>query len=901
MNLPSEWMPCLRLMGLLAVEVGLIAVAAAILLKRSRSALWHRAVWQTAIAAVFAVLVLELSGFSRDALAWSGALVNRLASTPSAGALADSGLVADLETRSRSLSLEFQRRVAQQLAESREASGTRPIPEPQQALSAGPTQERGRGDVEPFLQGRATPWPAVVWLIGTGAALGPIWIAWLLFALCHRKWKAPADEALARQVNTLAQQVGLCRKVRCFLSPRLRGPIAFGLLRPTIGLPSDFKDHFSPAQQDAMLTHELAHLAAHDSAWQRLADIVAAILWWHPLAWWIRHRLRVTAEHAADEASVVVHDGPGLLAECLVKLASRAASGPPIGWVQATGPGFRSALGQRIQKLVNLEHRPWLPPNRPRRWVVKTLIPAALVAGTMVCTAWINPPQQGEAMKTMKERWNRSLATLALFATVAVEPGVVGAPSLQTRESRPPEAALAPNATTLIQDGRLLLEMGDLDAAERKLQQALETKPSDPNAEYLLERVLEARLVNEARQGNPAPSGLTPPGAPHETIPVLGDIPMLGRLFRSESQQFAAADNAAPATPPAAKPPPEPEAAPEGEPAVEQPNVYRMDPRLLERYGLKGVRPPAANFRPPGSRGRQQVEAKLNQIVLNEISLDNIPISELVKMLTEEARRRDPEKKGINFLIANVPEEPLVGEMVVDPTTGLPARPMGLANVDIGSLPVKLHLRDVRLRDVLDAITRVAEQPVRYSVQEYGVVISPGPGHAAAYGMTAGTRIPEPTLVVRTFRVDTNTFLPGLANAFGISLSDFSDKPAGAPQVREAVREVLKQLNIEMDPPHKIVAYNYITGIVLVRATPEEMDLIEAAMQTLGGEALRQRPGGRAGGGFGGGGFGGGFGGMSGPAPAGGGAYGGTADGGYGATGGGGMGGAIPQGEKKKF
>ncbi len=840
MNPPSEWMPCLRLMGILALEVGLIAVVSAILLKHSRSALWHRSVWQMAIAAAFAVLVLELSGFSQDALAWSRAQADRLISRPSFEASAKAGPVAAEAVKSPALSLEFRRRVAQQLADSRATAPMPPIPEPKQALPAVPAQRQGRGDVEPFLQGRATPWPAVVWLIGTGAALGPIWIAWLLFALCNRKWKSPGDEALARQIKVLAGQVGLRRPVRCFLSPRLRGPIAFGFLRPTIGLPSDFTEHFSPAQQAAMLTHELAHLAAHDSAWQRLADVVAAVLWWHPLAWWMRHRLRVTAEQAADEASVVVHDGPGLLAECLVKLASRAAAAPPIGWVQATGPGFRSALGRRIQKLIKLEHRPWLPPSSSRRWAVTTLLPAALVAGAMLCTAWINPPQKGEAMKTMKERWNRSLATLALFATVAVEPGVRGAPSVQAQGSRPPEAALAPDAAALTQDARALLKMGELDAAERKLQQAVNKGQSDRNAP------------------------------------------------------------AAPATPPPVKVPAEVEAAPAPEPAPDQPNIYRMDPRLLERYGLKGVRQPPTSPPRPGSRGKQQVEAKLNQIVLDEISLDNVPVFELVRMLSEETRRRDPEKKGINFLIANVPEEWSKG---VDPTTGMPIAPTGPAGVDIGSYPVKLQLRDVRLKDVLDAVTRVVEQPVRYSIEEYGVVISPGPGVAAGYGMGAGTRGPEPPpSIVRTFRVDPSTFLGGLESAFGIKVGDSKDKVAAAERVREAIREVFRQLGVSRNDPQKTdIWYNDLTGIVMVRTAPEEMEVVQAAMETLGGEALRQRPGGRAGGGFGGGGFGAGFGGMTGPAPAGGGAYGGTADGGFGAAGSGGMGGAMPQGEKKKF
>lgn len=870
MNLPSEWMPCLRLMGLLGVEAGLITVACALLQKRSQSAVWHRSVWQMATAGVFAVLVLELSGLSRDLAAWSSAWTRRTGQIQP-GEMAVRGSHAPGEEARPAISLEFQRRVAEQFAAKRATAA--PATERTSSPARRADRPRIERQAEPFLEGRSTPWPAVIWLIGTGAALGPICIAWLVFGLCYRKRGFSKDEALARRVGFLADRLGFRRRVRVLLSPRLRGPIAFGLARPTIGLPADFTLQFSAAQQDAMLTHELAHLAAHDSAWQRLADVVAAVLWWHPLVWWMRHRLRLTAEHAADEASVVVNDGPGLLAECLVKLASRAATPVPVGWVQATGSGFRSRLGQRIQKLVNLEPRPWSPPSPARVCAMKTLFPAALVAAALLCTAWINPPHEGEPMKTMKQRWNRSLATLALFAAVAAEPGVSGAPTPQA--GQPPASTPTISASTLIQDGRLLLEMGSLDAAEQKLQAALKAAPSDPKARYLLDRVQEARLVNAAKPGDLAVPGLTPPGVPREKVPVLGDLPIPGRPSRSESQQLAANSPpdkpAPPAEAEAAEPPPAAEPAPEPETA---PNVYRMDPRLLERYGIRQRMPPpsAKTTTPRTSRGKQQIEAKLNQIVLNEISLDNIPISELVRFLNDEARQRDPEKKGINFLIANVLEETAMG---VDPTTGMA---LGPTSVDIGSFSVSLRLRDVRLKDVLDAITRVAEQPVRYSIEDYGVVFSPASGHAAAYGLAIGQRNPEPPFVVRTFRVDTNTFLPGLENAFGIKLGDFSDKPAGAPQVREAMREVLKQLGIEMDPPQKIVAYNYITGIVMVRATSQEMDLIEAAMETLGGIVLRQGPRGR-----GAGGYGGGFGGVSGPA------------------GGGGMGRTESQGEKQLF
>jgi hypothetical protein len=40
------------------------------------------------------------------------------------------------------------------------------------------------------------------------------------------------------------------------------------------GMQPEFAEHFTEAQQDAMLAHEVVHLAAHDPFWHALADLV---------------------------------------------------------------------------------------------------------------------------------------------------------------------------------------------------------------------------------------------------------------------------------------------------------------------------------------------------------------------------------------------------------------------------------------------------------------------------------------------------------------------------------------------------------------------------------------------------------------------------------------------------
>src|ERR1035438_925490 len=181
--------------------------------------------------------------------------------------------------------------------------------------------------------------------------------------------------------------------------------------------------------------------------------------------------------------------------------------------------------------------------------------------------------------------------------------------------------------------------------------------------------------------------------------------------------------------------------------------------------------------------GREVIYSKLIRIRFeaddHSISWrEGLPLSEVLVNLSEQAKRRDPDKKGINFLFnpnaaaASAVTTPAGGAMTIDPATGLPvAAPTGGGeSPDASSINVKLTLSDVRLVDVLDAIVLVADHPIKYSVEDYAIVFS-------ARGQDA---VP---LETRTFKVDPNTFYQGLesvgAESFGSSSSSSGGSGGG--------------------------------------------------------------------------------------------------------------------------
>jgi len=107
------------------------------------------------------------------------------------------------------------------------------------------------------------------------------------------------------------------------------------------------------------------------------------------------------------------------------------------------------------------------------------------------------------------------------------------------------------------------------------------------------------------------------------------------------------------------------------------PNSPRTRAPLAERYGLPGTAQPGTAYVPEGLPGYPapggRLEAKLREIVLDEVKLDGLPLSEVLNFLNDESRKRDPEKKGINFLLnPNPPQSQPATITTVDPATGLP-------------------------------------------------------------------------------------------------------------------------------------------------------------------------------------------------------------------------------------
>jgi TonB family protein len=77
----------------------------------------------------------------------------------------------------------------------------------------------------------------------------------------------------------------------------IKGPAAFGWLRPVILLPEGMPA--GPVRYAALL-HELQHVIRRDWLENVLERAAASLLWFHPMIWWLLERIHLTREQAVD-------------------------------------------------------------------------------------------------------------------------------------------------------------------------------------------------------------------------------------------------------------------------------------------------------------------------------------------------------------------------------------------------------------------------------------------------------------------------------------------------------------------------------------------------------------------------------------------------------------------------
>ena len=145
------------------------------------------------------------------------------------------------------------------------------------------------------------------------------------------------------------RRMGFKHGTALLVSSELRSPISWGVLRPTIVLSP--KAVAAAGEAEAIIAHELAHVARLD--WAKLlgARVACAVFWFNPLVWALARESHQLREEAADDAVLMADiDGPDY-ATLLVGAARHDNQGALLA-AHGVAPG-RDSLKRRITRVLD--------------------------------------------------------------------------------------------------------------------------------------------------------------------------------------------------------------------------------------------------------------------------------------------------------------------------------------------------------------------------------------------------------------------------------------------------------------------------------------------------------------------------------------------------------------------
>jgi beta-lactamase regulating signal transducer with metallopeptidase domain len=188
----------------------------------------------------------------------------------------------------------------------------------------------------------------VIWLSGALFATGRVAAS---FARLRRALKSATpltSPELVQDLVTLAKRAEIAPP-RLLSLDTIPSPIAApfaGIVLPTWAV-----DTLERTQLQAMLAHELAHIARGDPAWKLLTAFWRALFWFVPVTFIAQRRLDEIAELSCDAlAAQQTGNGRGL-AECLAVCAERHVSGHVFNLAPAMA-ARQSSLLNRIERLL---------------------------------------------------------------------------------------------------------------------------------------------------------------------------------------------------------------------------------------------------------------------------------------------------------------------------------------------------------------------------------------------------------------------------------------------------------------------------------------------------------------------------------------------------------------------
>jgi bla regulator protein blaR1 len=145
------------------------------------------------------------------------------------------------------------------------------------------------------------------------------------------------------------RRMGFKHGTALLTSNELSSPISWGLMRPVILLNPRAVE--ASGEAEAIIAHELAHVARMDWVKLLLARIATALFWFNPLVWMLAREAHQLREEAADDAVLAADIVDTDYAQLLVGVARHECPGLLLG-AHGVAPS-KNSLARRVARVLD--------------------------------------------------------------------------------------------------------------------------------------------------------------------------------------------------------------------------------------------------------------------------------------------------------------------------------------------------------------------------------------------------------------------------------------------------------------------------------------------------------------------------------------------------------------------
>jgi beta-lactamase regulating signal transducer with metallopeptidase domain len=200
----------------------------------------------------------------------------------------------------------------------------------------------------------AMPWIALAvtaYLLVTLGFLVRFAIGLILSVRLERLAQRVYDSRALALLSSRARSLGIKCIPRLAESELLSVPVTFGVLRPAILLPSGWRD-WDEVELDAVISHEISHVARRDAFIDRLSLLHRAVFWFSPLSWYLTRCIAELAEEASDEAALAAGADRTRYAETLLGFFAELEATPGRAWWQGVAMATAGQAEKRLDRIL---------------------------------------------------------------------------------------------------------------------------------------------------------------------------------------------------------------------------------------------------------------------------------------------------------------------------------------------------------------------------------------------------------------------------------------------------------------------------------------------------------------------------------------------------------------------